>query len=127
MLHKLVAATAVAIGVVLGSTASPSFADHTSCTSSSPGWSHSGNGGSTWGSCDVSGSRVTRASGYVKDTVADGYCIQAIVDWYNGSTRVDTDYSALACPKGEVEDFVMLPGDGTLKTATKAVISMRRV
>ncbi|MFJ2510215.1 hypothetical protein ACIPEL_04775 [Streptomyces griseoviridis] len=48
------------------------------------------------------GSSITRVSGWIKDTAADGTCVRMKVWWPD---RQGYTYSAKACEKGQVEHF----------------------
>ena len=68
----------------------------------------------------------TKIDGAVKDRRADGYCIQAVGKWFSGGKLIDTDYSRLACPKGNIDRYTMTPGDGASKKADRFEVSLRQ-
>jgi hypothetical protein len=69
-------------------------------------------------SCSGSGSsKKSTAAGWLKDTRADGKCIQVKVVWPGDGT---TKFSKKACPEDEVEYFDFT-GTGTIEVYTMTV------
>ena len=75
-------------------------------------------GGKVW----LNSYNANGAEGYVEDTKADGYCVQARLTWFGSAGKQDTDWSAQACPEGEKQTFEKAPGDGTHWKATRLVV-----
>ncbi|MET9869566.1 hypothetical protein ABZZ16_26020 [Streptomyces sp. NPDC006386] len=98
---KRIAVMAVAPVVWLAMTVTPASAEST--------WSRSSSAGYAEGIITNTGDVV---SGYVEDIKADGLCVQIEIRWYDSSGNVrDTDWSDVACPKGDKEWFSKRAGD----------------